>query len=364
MWLLLCASILALLPMARAEVGPDEVDDWQQSVVLLGIGPSICAGVLIDELGLVATAYHCIASGRRPEVETRSGLSGLGRVVAQDASNDLALVRVDELAGQPHLAVRSRALRAGEPVWALGHPHGVRDGTGLLDGLLRWSVSQGIVSAVGSRMVQIDAAVNPGNSGGPLVDEDGQVVGIVSRKLRADNVAFAATGARLARLADKEATGLKIWGGELAVGLSGTLPADLGVAPSAGASLEARVRDRVLAGLVIDAPLGARWLALRAGSATWVAGEAYAATRLRVGRGAWSTTLDLGATALWLGGEAAAVDDTIVTVTPLRPSLQPAGLVRLGLSGTFVRVALVPADTGLQTWMGLELAWPGVLATF
>ncbi len=361
--LLLALTLLCLVPTAQAEVGPDEVEAWQESVVLLGIGSAICAGVLIDSEGTVATAYHCVASGRRPSVETRGGVAGTGRVVGQDAGNDLALVQVDALAGQPYLSVRAEPLRPGESVWALGHPHGVRDGTGLLDGLLRWSVSEGIVSAVGTRMVQVDAAVNPGNSGGPLVDENGQVAGIVSRKLRADNVAFAATNGRLTRLLD-DADGLRAVGGELAVGLSGFLPADLAYAPSVGASLEGRARDRVLLGITANAPLGARWLALRAGSASWVAGEAYTAARLRAGRGPWSTTIDLGATAMWIGGEAASVDEGRVTLAPLAASLQPAALVRVGVSGTLVRVALVPTGSGVQTWMGLELTWPGVLATF
>ena len=56
--------------------------------------------------------------------------------------------------------------------------------------MLQWSVSAGIVSNVGPRLIQTDAALNPGNSGGPAVDSEGRVIGIVSRKLSGDNVAF------------------------------------------------------------------------------------------------------------------------------------------------------------------------------
>ncbi len=134
------------------------------------------SGVIVDARGYVLTNYHVVKQARAIEVKLSDGETREGRVVGADPATDLALVKVDS----DHLVAAqwgdSEALPVGALVWAVGNPFG-----------LDRSVTFGIVSAksrhgLGANLyedfLQTDAAVNPGNSGGPLVDVGGKVVGI------------------------------------------------------------------------------------------------------------------------------------------------------------------------------------------
>ena len=148
---------------------------WLDAVVLLLDGPALCAGVVVNPTGVVATAYHCVAAGGHPVVEWRDGTRARGTVYARDPARDLALVRV-ERSGLVALEVREDDPVVGERVYGMGHPYGNAT-VGRLEGVLRWSVTEGIVSAVGPWVIQTDTALNPGNSGGPVVDAQGRVTG-------------------------------------------------------------------------------------------------------------------------------------------------------------------------------------------
>lgn len=175
------------------------LDNVLDTVVLLVAGPSLCAGSIVAADGLVATAYHCVAESAGARVVLRDGRRFTGKVVARDPAHDLALVRFDAPEGLPVLPLRGDLPTIGERVYAAGHPFGF-NARGTLAGTLRWSVSEGIVGAVGDWFVQTDASVNPGNSGGPLVDAEGRMVGVVSRKLRAENLGFATPSPDVASL--------------------------------------------------------------------------------------------------------------------------------------------------------------------
>jgi len=109
------------------------------------------------------------------------GSTSPGTVAQKQPDRDLAVVRVRRLPNGVEPATLSGGIRQGDKVLALGSPFG-----------LEGSLSAGVVSALGRRfqveetgqvldnMIQFDAAVNPGNSGGPLIDYSGRVVGIVS----------------------------------------------------------------------------------------------------------------------------------------------------------------------------------------
>ena len=171
LWL---AIAIGIHPAQAEEVEP-LIQGWLDSVVKITTGPSLCAGVMLERPGLVATAYHCVASGRRSRVERRNGDSAVGRILATDPDNDLALVEIDAFEDWQGLAIRSDSPSVGEQVWALGHPLGFNaDMNPSLEGLLYFSVSSGIVSAVGPKLVQVDAPLNPGNSGGPILDDKGE----------------------------------------------------------------------------------------------------------------------------------------------------------------------------------------------
>ncbi|MDR1929019.1 MAG: S1C family serine protease [Treponema sp.] len=138
----------------------------------------------IDSSGLLITNYHVISSEVDPKYEGISRMSiRMGdsssvripaKVVGWDKAMDLALIRADVIPEYVFPVVDRVIPRTGDTVYAIGSPGG-----------LEKTVTQGIVSALGRRflqigdVIQIDAAVNHGNSGGPVVDREGRLVGIV-----------------------------------------------------------------------------------------------------------------------------------------------------------------------------------------
>jgi S1-C subfamily serine protease len=150
------------------------------------VRPAFCfiaggSGVLIRPDGLMLTNDHVLESRRTFDVRIGDGRSFQARVLGRDAVGDLALLRLDVPAGTelPWLPLGdSEALRVGDDVLAVGNPFGL----GVLDQAPTFTV--GIVSALhhvqGSytECIVTDAAVNPGNSGGPLVNMAGELVGI------------------------------------------------------------------------------------------------------------------------------------------------------------------------------------------
>jgi S1-C subfamily serine protease len=320
------------------------LDVWLDSVVLLQTGPSLCAGVVVDTgdrvddtvvvdapgpARIVATAYHCVATGLRPMVKYRGGEQALGRVIARDPAHDLALVEVRGGPYVPGLPLRTDDVAVGDTVYALGHPFGQATG-GKLANLLVWSASRGMVGGVGPWLIQTDAALNPGNSGGPLVDEEGRVVGIVSRKIKSEGIGFAAKVDRLAELREEPDMG-PFLGGTWGLG-AGFFQ---GERAEVGGNLTFVFRER----LVTRA-----WLGVGLGDAAGF-GLVSVAGRQRFGRGALSTTLDLGGGARYYDRE-----------------LTPFLLGRASIASIGVGAQLVP---GTWEWtLTLDIEWPGNLGVF
>jgi serine protease Do len=138
------------------------------------------AGVIWDEDGLVLTNHHVVSGGRRGarvRVALHDGRTFDAEIVKRDRNLDLALLHIEDAPGDlPVPPVGdSDALRVGQLVYAIGHPWG-RLGTvtaGIVSGL-------GVVRSPGggARYIQSDVALAPGNSGGPLLNARGEVVGI------------------------------------------------------------------------------------------------------------------------------------------------------------------------------------------
>jgi serine protease Do len=120
----------------------------------------------------IVTANHVVAEARSPFVTvSRRGDSWSGEIIRTDPRNDLAVVRVSgRPAGAKPLWQRARlnVPEQGDELLLIGSPYGL-DGT----------VTTGVVSRVSRRVIQTDAAANPGNSGGPAIDREGRVVGVL-----------------------------------------------------------------------------------------------------------------------------------------------------------------------------------------
>jgi putative serine protease PepD len=142
-------------------------------------------GIVLNGEGLILTNDHVIAGATSLTVNAGGATSTTrpATVVGEEANDDLALVHVDPsgLDLKPLKLVSSSSLQVGDSVYAIGNPYGLEE-----------TLTRGIVSALdreisapdGAKIagaIQTDAALNPGNSGGPLLDEQGEVVGINSQ---------------------------------------------------------------------------------------------------------------------------------------------------------------------------------------
>ncbi|MBJ7289371.1 trypsin-like peptidase domain-containing protein [Williamsia sp.] len=145
------------------------------SVVQVTAGRSAGSGFAIDSMGHVITNHHVIEGQDSVTLRLSTGRQVPARVIGSDPAADIAVL---EIRGSAPAAARLGTgvpLRTGESVLAVGSPLG-----------LSGTVTAGIVSAVDRRqttvgaggMIQTDASINPGNSGGPLVNLDGEVVGV------------------------------------------------------------------------------------------------------------------------------------------------------------------------------------------
>src|SRR5262249_18889153 len=137
------------------------------------------------ERGLILTNDHVVQGASAISVRPggTSSATRTATLVGEEANTDLALIRVDPsgLGLRPLKLVSSSAIQVGDPVYAIGNPYGLNE-----------TLTRGIVSALGreisapdgtkiSGAIQTDAALNPGNSGGPLLNEQGEVIGVNSQ---------------------------------------------------------------------------------------------------------------------------------------------------------------------------------------
>src|SRR5205085_6006302 len=133
------------------------------------------SGFFISADGYAVTNNHVVDKADNVQVTTDEGKTYTAKVIGSDSRTDLALIKVDEAGDFPYVKLADSAPRIGDWVLAVGNPFG-----------LGGSVTAGIVSArgrdIGARpyddFLQIDAAVNKGNSGGPSFNSEGSVIGV------------------------------------------------------------------------------------------------------------------------------------------------------------------------------------------
>lgn len=181
---------IAKAEQQRRAAPPDAATAYRRiapSMVTVTAGTSLGAGVVINDRGTVLTALHVITgagNGGKPVVRIMvrfaDGTRSPATVAKRQPDHDIAVLAPQKLPGVVVPAVIGGSAGVGDAVFPVGNPLGLED-----------SLSAGVVSALNrsirtesggtlSGLIQFDAAVNPGNSGGPLLDRDGAVVGIVT----------------------------------------------------------------------------------------------------------------------------------------------------------------------------------------
>jgi S1-C subfamily serine protease len=143
--------------------------------------------VVIDDKGTMLTSLHVVDGSDTLDLTFADGTQSTGRITSSDPANDIAVLAADRLPEVIVPAVLGGGVHVGDEVMAVGHPLGFVA-----------SMSAGVVSGLDrsvpvepgrtlTHLIQFDAAVNPGNSGGPLLDRDGRVVGVVAALVNLGN---------------------------------------------------------------------------------------------------------------------------------------------------------------------------------
>jgi len=199
------------------------------------------SGFIIDRDGYILTNHHVIASAERITVTLSDGRSFRGEVVGTDPAIDVALIRIPAAQDVPEAPLgNSDELRAGEWVCAIGNPLGYVH-----------SVTVGVVSFIGRKLfdpslddyIQTDAAINFGNSGGPLINARGEVIGINSAvSSRASSIGFAVPINQVIGILHQLKTSGRVSRGYMGVMLTDVTPA-LQQSLALGAARGALVQD-------------------------------------------------------------------------------------------------------------------------
>ena len=222
-------SVVVLYTVERRVAG----QRGQQEVTLPGLG----SGFVIDDEGHVMTAAHVVQTADLVEVEFLDGQKFTAAIVASDPVKDVALLKLDKLPEKmrPAKLADSDKVRIGEEVFIIGAPYGLSHTLTIGHISARHSNEDGYMGDIQAETFQTDAAINQGNSGGPMFNQRGEVIGIVSyirsKSGGSDGLGFAVTSnTAVDALLDHPMS----WSGLTGVLLTGALAEALNVPQASG----------------------------------------------------------------------------------------------------------------------------------
>lgn len=163
------------------------IEKYQKAIIQIATTGGTGTGFYVKEYDLIITNAHVIADHAEVTIAGKAFDKSLSRVWYTDRKHDLAFLEAPKNIELPEVTLGLyEKMKDGDAVVAIGHPYG-----------LNYTATQGVISKVdrireGVKYIQIDAAINPGNSGGPLVDMNGEIIGVNSFIIRGgDNLGFA-----------------------------------------------------------------------------------------------------------------------------------------------------------------------------
>jgi serine protease Do len=163
------------------------IEKYQNAIIQIATATGTGTGFYVKEYDLIVTNDHVVSENAEVTIAGKTFDKALSRVWYTDRKHDLAFLEAPKNIDLPEIKLgKYETMKDGDMVVAIGHPYG-----------LNYTATQGVISKVdrireGLKYIQIDAAINPGNSGGPLVNSNGEIIGVNSFIIRGgDNLGFA-----------------------------------------------------------------------------------------------------------------------------------------------------------------------------
>ena len=185
--------VKAVEKAARSTVGVSPMSGLQWSHWGPQFRHGVGSGIVIDEQGHVLTAEHVVHECKKALVTLPDGRVVGAYLLGGDSESDIAVLKVESDGLVPAEISDPKEIRLGQPVLAIGNPLGLAGGPTVTSGVIS-SLHRSICSSNGNglKVIQTDAAVNPGNSGGPIIDLKGRVVAIAAAQIPyAEGIGFA-----------------------------------------------------------------------------------------------------------------------------------------------------------------------------
>lgn len=180
-------AVVTVQTEALERVQTDPFFDWFMGGSQTRVVPGLGSGFIVRGDGVIVTNAHVVANAQKISVMMRDGTVYPARVLGTDETNDIAVLRIDAKGLPVATLGNSSAVLIGEWAIAIGNPYGFVLGNpeptvtaGVISGVGRNLLARGEGSGAYLDMIQTDASINPGNSGGPLVNADGEVIGVNS----------------------------------------------------------------------------------------------------------------------------------------------------------------------------------------